>query len=53
MALIFLPLAVAVRVLDIGWADWNTGDVILVAASSLLMGLLWGPLAWRQLHKNE
>ncbi|HEX5071903.1 MAG TPA: hypothetical protein VFW03_01785 [Gemmatimonadaceae bacterium] len=53
LALIFLPLAVAVRILDLGWTDWNAGDVVIVLASSLLMGLLWGPLAWRQLHKGQ
>jgi len=53
LALIFLPLAVAVRVLESGWSRWNAGDAVIILASSLFMGLLWGPLAWRQLHRKE
>jgi hypothetical protein len=53
MALIFLPLAIAVRVLTSGWAGWNARDMTFIVASCLLMSLLWGPLVWRQLQKKD
>ena len=28
-------------------------DVLLVLASSFLIGLLWGPLAWKRMHEHE
>ena len=52
-ALIFLPLAVAVRVMTDGWSAWRTNDVLFILASSLFMALIWGPLAWRRLHEDE
>jgi len=52
-ALIFLPLAVAVRVLDRGWTQWSGGDAALILASSVFMGLLWGPLAWKRMHEKN
>ena len=51
-ALIFLPLAVAVRVMADGWSDWTTRDVLFITAACLFMALLWGPLAWKRLHEN-
>jgi hypothetical protein len=51
--LIFLPLAVAVHVMESGWHEWNIRVILGIFALSLLMGLIWGPLTWKQLHKRE
>ena len=53
VALIFLPLAVAVRVMTDGWSAWAMRDVLFILAPSLLMSLSWGPLAWKRLHEKE
>jgi hypothetical protein len=53
VTLIFLPLAVAVTAMDAGWRGLRAADLPFVLAASLFMGLIWGPLAWRQLHKPE
>jgi peptidoglycan/LPS O-acetylase OafA/YrhL len=52
-ALIFLPLAIAVRVMNDGWTSWHLGDVLFLLAASLFMALIWGPLAWKRLHEND
>jgi hypothetical protein len=52
-ALIFLPLAIAVRVMNNGWTSWHFGDVLFVLAASLFMALIWGPLVWKRLHESD
>jgi peptidoglycan/LPS O-acetylase OafA/YrhL len=52
-ALIFLPLGVAVMVMTEGWSFWTTSDLLFPPIASLLMGVLWGPLAWMRLHEDE
>jgi len=52
-ALIFVPLAVAVSVMSDGWMFWRTRDLLFVPIASVLMGLFWGPLAWKRLHEDD
>jgi hypothetical protein len=49
--LTFLPLAIATFSMAQGWRS-VTHELPIIIAAATFMGLIWGPLAWRQLHKD-